>query len=171
MAANIRNKTDKCDYDVKIFLTKINYFSNHGFADLKITAWQLLLISLIICKFAYQLKNNQYNVQRISLSRNEKRLLCNRQAGVDYYPDGMSLEAVLHAALMLERHGLLRVLWVEGHTVVDCRLTNFGKAYMLANPHLRNPIDWRWVVTTAISIAALLVAIATLLTACRILQQ
>lgn len=126
---------------------------------------------MIIRKFVHQPINNQYKVQRISLSKDEKRLLRNRLAGVDYYPDGMSLEVVSHAALMLERYGLLQVLWAEGHTVVDCKLTNFGRAYMLANPHLHNPVDWRWIITTAISVAALLVAVATFLTACRIFNQ
>lgn len=110
-------------------------------------------------------------MKKLKLSKDEKRLLRNIAAEVDYWPDGMSDEAVSCAASVLERHGLVRVAWASGHVAVNAMLTDYGKAYLLANPHLRGPIDWRWIIGTAISAATLAATLITMLTACRALSM
>ena len=116
-----------------------------------------------MCIFA---PSNLNAMQRIKLTRNEKRLLRNIAANVDYFPDGMSDEAISCAAAALERCGLILVSWSSGHIVASTELTEFGVSYIIDNPHLHNPIPWRWIVGTAITIATLIVSIIALLTAC-----
>ena len=41
----------------------------------------------------------------------------------------------------LERLGLVKGLWNEGHELEDVRITKYGKIYLATNPNLRNPID------------------------------
>lgn len=110
-------------------------------------------------------------MQRIRLTRSEKQLLRNIAAGVSYWPDTMSCEAVSCAVAELERHGLIRVAWASGHIVAAAELTDFGTAYVLANPHLRNPVECQSILGSAIAIATLAVVIVALLTACYVLYQ
>ena len=105
-------------------------------------------------------------MQKIRLTRNEKRLLRNIAAGVDYWPDGMCDSAVACAASEFERKGLIRAAWASGHILVDAVLTDIGRSYIVNNPHLWNPIDWKWIITTIIAFGTLIVAFAALLTAC-----
>ena len=83
----------------------------------------------------------------------------------------MSDEAVSCAAAVLERHGLVHAAWASGHIALYAVLTDYGKAYLLANPHLRSPVDWRWIIGTAIAATTLAVAIIALLTTCRTINQ
>lgn len=110
-------------------------------------------------------------MQKIQLTRNEKRLLRNIAAGVDYWPAGMSDETISCAASELERHDLIRAAWTSGQILVDAALTNFGSSYIVNNPHLWNPIDWKWIITTIIAVGTLTVAVIALLTACKAIQQ
>ncbi|MCH5220297.1 MAG: hypothetical protein J1F20_06965 [Muribaculaceae bacterium] len=81
-------------------------------------------------------------MERIKLSKNEKRLLRNIQSEVAYWPDGMSDEVVSCTATSLEAHGLIHVIWESGHIARDATLTETGIAYLVQNPQLYNPIDW-----------------------------
>jgi len=47
---------------------------------------------------------------------------------------------------------------VKGGRLEDARLTAYGREYLALNPLLRNPIDWKWIITTAIALAAALAA-------------
>lgn len=109
-------------------------------------------------------------MKRLKLSRCEKRLLRTIALGVEYPPEGMSKEAIICAATELERVGLIKAAWASGHEYIAGRLTEYGKAYMLRNPHLHNPIDWKWIITTIIAVATFAVALAALLTACRMIN-
>lgn len=109
-------------------------------------------------------------MQRIRLTRNEKRLLRNIAAEVDYWPDGMSDEVVACCASILERVGLIQVAWISGHIPVDAMLTDFGKAYIIANPHLRNPIDWKWIIGISLTAIATATGIIALFTACSLIK-
>lgn len=110
-------------------------------------------------------------MQRIPLSRNEKRLLRNVAADVGYWPDGMSDEVLACCASVLEHAGLIRVAWETGHVPAGATLTNFGKAYMIANPHLRGPVDWKWIVGTIVAATVAATGIIALLTACSLLPR
>lgn len=56
----------------------------------------------------------------------------------------------------------------EGGNVEIARLTDAGKLYISQNPDLRNPVDWKWVISTTIT------AIGTILmvfVACKVLNH
>lgn len=109
-------------------------------------------------------------MERIKLSHNEKRLLRNIAAEVDYWSDGMGDEAVACCASVLERVGLVRVAWASGHVPADAALTEFGKAYVIANPRLRNPIDWKWIIGVSLTAIAAATGIIALFAACSLLK-
>ena len=103
-------------------------------------------------------------MERIRLSKEEKqvlRLLSNGMGCPDTYPFHIFAACVDS----LERKGLAKGAWAEGHKLVNACITGRGKAYLLANPSLRNPVDWKWVITTAI------VAVAVLFVACTLLNR
>lgn len=67
--------------------------------------------------------------------------------------------------LCLEHNGLVKVIWCEFGYAVIANLSDKGILYMHVNPKLKNPSifeDKRFWITTAISIAALIVAIIAL---------
>lgn len=55
--------------------------------------------------------------------------------------------------------------------MVDARITPFGREYLAMNPSLRNPVDWRWVITTAIATVAALASIVALFVSCSLLNK
>ena len=109
-------------------------------------------------------------MQRIQLTRNEKQLLRNINANLDYWPEGMSDQLISHSLASLESKGMVVVAWTSGMMPVATELTDYGKAYFDCNPHLHNPIDWKWIITTIIAIGTLIVAVIALLTACKAIQ-
>lgn len=109
-------------------------------------------------------------MKRIRLSRNEKRVL--RLLNADLWcPDTMPFHKFAAGCIGLERKGLAQCAWASGHELVDAVITMEGKFYIAENPSLRNPVDWKWIITTAITAGTLIVAIAALLTACRAIQS
>lgn len=66
----------------------------------------------------------------------------------------------------LERKGLVKGAWASGHELVGARLTAQGEEYLMLNPGLRNPIDWKWIITTGIALVAAIAAIVALFVAC-----
>ena len=81
-------------------------------------------------------------MQKIQLTRNEKQLLRNINANLDYWPEGMSDQLISHSLASLESKGMVVVAWTSGMIPVATELTDYGKAYLDCNPHLQNPIDW-----------------------------
>lgn len=71
----------------------------------------------------------------------------------------------------IQSHGLAVCHEEENRNVEAVRLTDKGKLYLEDNPHLYNPIDWKWVVTTAIAVVAAIAAIAALFVSCAIYLQ
>ena len=104
-------------------------------------------------------------MERIRLSKEEKqvlRLLSNGMGCPGTYPAHIFATCVES----LERKGLAKVAWTEGHKIVDAHLTDSGNTYLSLNPSLRNPVDWKWVITTSIAIVAAVAGIAALFVAC-----
>ncbi len=66
----------------------------------------------------------------------------------------------------MERRGLIRVVWEGGHIAVGAILSEFEQDYIIANPQLRNQIDWKWIIGTTIGVATLAVATLGLFVAC-----
>ncbi len=62
--------------------------------------------------------------------------------------------------------GLVRAAFTEGNRLEAAELTTMGKQYLYDNPWLRNPINWKWIVTTCIAAIAAGAAVAVLFIAC-----
>lgn len=104
-------------------------------------------------------------MERIKLSKNEKRLLRNIGAGLDYWPDNISDQQISHSLASLENKGLILVAWSSGMYPVASELTDFGRVYLDSNPYLFNPVDWVKIGALAAIISALAM-IAGLFIAC-----
>ena len=109
-------------------------------------------------------------MERISLTRSEKEVLRLLGGGLGC-PDGYPRHVFCACAASLERKGLARCAWAAGHKLVDARITPYGKEYLALNPRLRNPIDWKWVVTTAIALAAVVAGFLALFISCSMLES
>lgn len=98
-----------------------------------------------------------------TLSKNEKKvlLLLNKHGGDAL--DTMPRSVVRRALRSLESQALVQVAWIEGGDYEAVRLTRDGKDYLIENPKLRNPINWKWVIGILISAATL---IATIVLGC-----
>ena len=58
----------------------------------------------------------------------------------------------------LSERGFVKAAFTEGGVIEDAKLTTKGKEYLRDYPSLRNPVDWKWAVTTTIAVAAALAA-------------
>lgn len=106
-------------------------------------------------------------MERITLTKREKSVLLAMQShGFDALSDfdTPSLRR-LHAI------GLVKIACVEGGGIEGAHLTTMGKEYLRCNPKLRNPINWKWLIPTIITIATFLLSLAAFLTACRALSS
>ena len=101
-------------------------------------------------------------MERIRLTKREKRVLRTlSQQGFD------ALSEFDAAAIRsLDNQGLVRGAYIEGCGVEDARLTNYGKEYIADNPRLRNPIDWKWIISTFLAAVAAAAGIFALIIAC-----
>lgn len=109
---------------------------------------------------------NFARMERIKLSKDEKKVLRHLQNGWQGYPSNMDSCPYSCVVTSLVAKKLVRARFCEGHIGNAAKLTNYGIAYLTENPHLWNPVDWNVViavgsvVTAAISFAALFVACA-----------
>lgn len=104
-------------------------------------------------------------MERISLTKQEKQVLrlLNACCGC---PDNYPFYIFASCINSLERKGLAKGMWGESHKLVDARITSMGRTYIALNPNLRNPIDWKWIITTAIALTAAITAIVALFISC-----
>lgn len=54
----------------------------------------------------------------------------------------------------------------EGGEVVATSLTDRGRLYVEINPKLRNPIDWKWIITTTLLAITAVTGIIALFVVC-----
>lgn len=109
-------------------------------------------------------------MERIRLTKDEKRVLRWVALKRSGRPEGMSNDGYFEAVIGLTEKGLL-VSRTNYDDVIDARSTAKGRVYCSQNPHLHNPVDWKWLATF---IAALITAISTtlmLFVGCSLLQQ
>lgn len=102
---------------------------------------------------------------RIMLTKTEKKCLLLLNVHGAESLDTIARSQVCRALRSLESKDMVKVAWVEGGDYEAVQLTRNGKAYLIENPKLRNPIDWNKVGAIAAIIAAL-AAIAALFIAC-----
>ena len=101
-------------------------------------------------------------MDRITLTKREKHVL----RTLNGKGDKALCEFDVPAIDRLVTLGLVSAAFTEGHRLEAAQLTTMGKQYLYDNPHLRNPIDWKWVATTGIAVIAAAAAVAALFVAC-----
>ena len=104
-------------------------------------------------------------MERIRLTKNEKKTLRGLALGHVYPPDGVSKAAWISALRYLQRIGLVKAYYAEGGKVEDAKLTDDGKNLLEVNPSLHNPIDWSKVSALA-TIGLLIATIVGIFIAC-----
>lgn len=109
-------------------------------------------------------------MERIKLTRQEKKVL---KALAQYgdacksdYPE-YEFSPIIRS---LQQKRLVKGAFVEGGGVETVRITNEGKSYLRNNPELKNPVDWKWVITTSVAVASAVFAAAALFVACLIMN-
>lgn len=80
-------------------------------------------------------------MERIKLTKTEKRILRELHRGNDNIPYGVDKFSHFDAVMSLREKGLVKAK-TDFENVVDVKLTAKGHAYMNANPRLLNPTDW-----------------------------
>ena len=104
---------------------------------------------------------------KIRLTREEKRVL-----RLVYYnhdkPNELSDHDYSSYIRSLERKGLVLGKYSVKSIVVDVRISDFGNDYIFYNPKLRNPIDWKWIITTILTAATLVVSARMIIIACSV---
>lgn len=105
-------------------------------------------------------------MERIKLSKDEKKVLRLLNKHDSEALDIIARSQVRRALRSLEKQNLVRVAWIEGGDYEAVCLTRDGKDYMIENPKLKNPVNWSWVIGTAIGVATLAVSILALCIAC-----
>ena len=103
--------------------------------------------------------SNQAKAMRIKLTKQEKRVLRHVVKFGKEQPRNIT-PIMFHFCLStLSEKGLVE-FHSNSNIILDAGLTLKGCAYMEENPKLRNPIDWKWIISIILSA---IVAIATTL--------
>lgn len=90
-------------------------------------------------------------MERIRLSQTEKKCLrLLNEHGSDTL-DTIARSQVCRALRSLESKDMVNVAWAEGGDYEAVKLSRNGRSYLIENPKLRNPIDWKWIILTAIT--------------------
>ncbi len=96
------------------------------------------------------------------------RLLNNRQYTC---PKATPFAVFNDGAHELESNHLAICFEEEGGNVEIARLTDAGKLYISQNPDLRNPVDWKWVITTIIATITAIGTILMVIVGCKVLNH
>lgn len=110
-------------------------------------------------------------MERVRLSKAERVVLRMVASGATcastFYPQSKFTAAVY----TLSYKGFVKAAFLEGGSVEDVRLTAYGRQYLAEHPALRNPIDWRWTITTAVALVAAIAAVCALFVSCSLLNK
>lgn len=98
-------------------------------------------------------------MERIYLSNFEKLVFLHVQENGGKVPRNITLVMFHYCLSTLREKGLVEFK-VNYDEVIRAGLTVKGAAYLEQNPKLRNPVDWKWLVTT---ILVAITAVATTL--------
>ena len=101
-------------------------------------------------------------MERIKLTKREKAVL--RILSRQGYEALSEFDA--SAVRFLSERGFVKAAFTEGGGVEYAKLSTMGREYLRDYPHLRNPFDWKWVVTTALVALGVLISICGLLVSC-----
>ena len=110
-------------------------------------------------------------MERIKLAKEEKEALRILHEGkINMTTDPQRIGSLSYGFEALERLGLARCAWTEGHAIEDVAITSKGRRYVDHNPKLRNPIDWEKVAAIA-AIISVIVAVIALFIVCSAIKQ
>lgn len=98
-------------------------------------------------------------------------MLALRTHNIRFCPETMLQSAFNAGARELQSMGLAICHEEESGNVEMVRLTDYGKLYLESNPRLRNPVDWKWIITTTIAAIAALASSIALFVACKVLNR
>lgn len=101
-------------------------------------------------------------MDKTKLSKDEKRILLGLYAKT--YPEQVPKDDC-EMMNLLEVNRFVTTTKVNGGILINPQLTALGKAYISANPKLKNPSIWddkKYIINTLISVVALAVAIIAL---------
>lgn len=110
-------------------------------------------------------------MERVQLSKRAKAVFKSLRGGVIICPESMIQSDFNSGVRELKHHGFAVCHEEENGNVEVARLTDKGKLYLEDNPALRNPVDWKWVATTAIALVAAIAAMAALFVSCAVYFQ
>lgn len=110
-------------------------------------------------------------MERIKLAKEEKEALRILHEGkINMTTDPQRIGSLSYGFEALERLGLARCAWSEGHAIEDVAITSKGRRYVDHNPKLHNPIDWEKVAAIAAIISVIIAALA-LFIACSLIKR
>lgn len=98
-------------------------------------------------------------MDRIRLSKEEKKILRELNRGSTSVPDGMNNYAFFDAVVSLSEKRLVKAITEYETNVHGLKLTSKGYAYLKDNKYLVNPVNW----TMIAAIGAIIAAIAAVL--------
>lgn len=105
-------------------------------------------------------------MERIRLTQTEKKCLkLLNKHGVESL-DTIARSQAYRVLRSLEQKDLVKVAWIEGEDYEAVRLSRSGKSYLIENPKLLNPIDWKWIILTIITAIGAITGIVALFIAC-----
>lgn len=110
-------------------------------------------------------------MERIKLAKEEKEALRILHEGkINMTTDPQRIGSLSYGFEALERLGLARCAWSEGHVIEDVAITSNGRRYVDHNPKLRNPVDWQKILAVA-SVISVIIAALALFIACSLIKQ
>lgn len=104
-------------------------------------------------------------MERIKLTLPEKKVLKELKVGRLNVPNGVNTFDFIEAVRSLTEKRLI-VSRINYDEIIDMKLTSKGQAYIINNPSLRNPIDWKWIITTTLTAITAIATTIALFIAC-----
>ena len=111
-------------------------------------------------------KKGQERMERIKLSRSAKRVLRLLDKGVTQCPTTIPKSIYVGGALELQRNGLAYVHQEEKGDFTVAHISYEGRYYVLENPRLLDPVDWKWVIPTTLTAITAVTTLLLLFVAC-----
>ena len=110
-------------------------------------------------------------MERIKLAKEEKEALRILHEGkINMTTDPQRIGSLSYGFEALERLGLARCAWSEGHDNEDVAITSKGRRYVDHTPKLRHPDDWQKFLAVA-SVISVIIAALALYIACTLNNQ
>lgn len=107
-------------------------------------------------------------MERIRLTRDEKEVMGHIAANGGKQPAKISPVMFHYSLSTLREKGLADFKSNYGE-VIDARLTMKGLAYVEQNPNLKNPVDWKWIITITLTGITAVATTLALFVACSVL--